>query len=102
MARSQRFGSRKTKFSCPVSPHIAWEWDLIFKDCPVAPSERDMEECRTCPLRGHLVDNMRKEKEKEKFRPRRDGADRNKRRAGKPTDKVPDKTVPDKGKAYVG
>lgn len=100
MARSQRLGSRKTGFSCPVSPHIAWDWNLIFKECPLIANERDMEECRTCPLRGHLADEMRKEKEKEKYRPRRDG---DKKRTGKSTDRTtPDKAVPDKGKAYVG
>jgi hypothetical protein len=96
MARDLRvYSNRKQKhFSCPVSTHIAWSWGLVFKECPVCASERDMEECRTCPLRGNLTDELRKEKS----RPKRDHNDKNKKRSGKPSDGV----TPNKGKAYVG
>ena len=94
MAKSQRFSSKKSCFSCPVSLHVAWSWGLIFQDCPVVPSERDSDECRTCSLRGDISDILRKEKAK----PKKDTYDRNKSRAGKPSDG----TVPNKGKTYIG
>jgi hypothetical protein len=96
MARDLKvYSNRKEKhFSCPVSTHVAWNWGLVFKECPVVAGERDMEECRTCPLRGSLTDELRKEKS----RPKRDHHDKNKKRSGKPSDGV----TPNKGKAYVG
>lgn len=81
--------ARKHSFACPVSPHVAWSWGLVFKDCPVVAGERDMDECRTCPLRGNVTEEIRKN------RPRRDSHDRNKRKAGGPADGV------DKGKTYT-
>jgi len=74
---------RKHQFNCPVSPHIAWDWGLAYKDCPVVASERDSEECRTCSLRGNLAEELKKEKR----RPRRDSDDKD--RPGKPGGRRP-------------
>jgi hypothetical protein len=54
MARTH-MAQKKHRFSCPVSTHIAWEWGLVYKECPVSAGERDMDECRSCPLRGNAI-----------------------------------------------
>jgi hypothetical protein len=84
--------SKKSEFFCPVSPHIAWSWRLIFKECPVVASERDSEECRTCPLRGVVPPHG------ERSRPKRDMSDKRKKSAGTHTDR----TTPKKGQTFVG
>ncbi len=81
----------KNEFCCPVSPHVAWFWGLIFKDCPVVPQERDSDECRTCPLRGAI--ELQRDR-----RPRRDERDRDR----KPSGKRRDGSNPNKGKTFVG
>lgn len=43
-----RFGT----FYCPMSPYIPWEWGLVFKECPLESTQRDMKECLSCRLRG--------------------------------------------------
>lgn len=40
------------KFSCPVSPDILWERDLVYTSCPLAPDQRDMGTCANCRLKG--------------------------------------------------
>lgn len=42
----------KAKFSCPVSPYVSWSHNLIFKECPLCPNERDYGTCSGCPLKG--------------------------------------------------
>lgn len=38
-------------FSCPLSTLILWHHGLIYKECPLVPSQRDMNECKGCKLR---------------------------------------------------
>lgn len=98
MSRIQRQTIRKAaQFSCPLSPHIAWNWGLQYKDCPVVAGERDMDECRTCPLRGNAAEELKKDRPRPR-RDRDDRNDRNRKRAGRPADG----TTPNKGKSYIG
>jgi hypothetical protein len=90
MTKSQGLASKKRCFSCPVAPYIPWGWGLIFKDCPIISTERDMEECRTCLLRGHS-EMLRKP------RPKRNAGDRDQNRNKKKIDKPIDKE-----KTYIG
>jgi len=84
MAQKTLHGSqKKLRFSCPVSTHLAWEWGLIYKECPVAAGERDMIECRNCQLRGNVLEELKKEK----ARPKR-GRDEHDNK-GKPGSKKP-------------
>jgi hypothetical protein len=83
---------RKQPFSCPVSTHVAWHWGLVYKDCPVVSQERDIDECRSCPLRGE-VDARR-----DRGKPRRDDKDGDKGR--RPPGK-PGRGWQDKGKRFA-
>ncbi len=53
---------KKCSFSCPVSYQVAWDWGFIFKTCPLVSCERDMEECRTCKLRGQVEQKRKKDR----------------------------------------
>ena len=58
----------ETKFNCPISTYILWHHNLIYKECPVVASERDMKNhCEKCPLRGAVnIQKLHKtEREKE-------------------------------------
>lgn len=83
--------NRKPGFYCPVSPHIAWSWGLIFQDCPVVPNERDSEECRSCPLRGAIVS-------KDRNKPKKDMSDKHKKSVVKAADGTPEKVTPSQAK----
>lgn len=39
------------QFFCPLGQNIMWWHNLEYKDCPLAPSYRDMPECKNCKLR---------------------------------------------------
>ncbi len=38
-------------FFCPLGHGVMWWHGLEYKDCPLAPSHRDMPECKECKLR---------------------------------------------------
>lgn len=84
MSRTQ-MGRKGRQFYCPVSSHIAWAWGLVFKECPVVAGERDMDECRSCPLRGNLTEELKKEK----ARPRRERDEREDKGKGRPGGRGP-------------
>lgn len=87
---------RKHGFYCPVSPHVAWCWGLAYQDCPVAPQERDSDECRNCPLRGAA------EFRRDKGRPKREDRDRDKSSRPHGQRKKQGTHGGEKGKAFVG
>lgn len=52
------------KFSCLISPYIAWHHNLVFKECPVCSTERDMACCINCPLKGETYQKQKVKKER--------------------------------------
>lgn len=87
----------KHMFVCPVSPHVAWHWNFIFKECPVVASERNMEECRICSLRGIISEELLKEMKREKQRSKKEQGEKSKKHTNKPSTETPDK-----GKTFIG
>jgi hypothetical protein len=47
---------KKKNFSCPVSMNILWHHGLIYDECPLEVSQRDMGECASCPLKMTRID----------------------------------------------
>lgn len=43
---------KKPEFYCPLSPQLLWHHGLIYTECPLVPSQRDMGACKSCPLKG--------------------------------------------------
>lgn len=41
----------KEQFYCPLGHDILWHHGLIYSECPLSPSYRDMPECKNCKLR---------------------------------------------------
>ena len=50
MSKSQEKKPKK-HFYCPLGSTVLWWHNLIYKDCPLVPSHRDMPECKDCQLR---------------------------------------------------
>lgn len=42
---------KKFRFYCPLGYGIMWWRGMEYKECPLLPSYRDMEECKDCRLR---------------------------------------------------
>lgn len=74
-SRPPQFAPRHSSFYCPMSPGIAWHWGLVYKECPLDPMERDMEECASCRLRGDAPP-MRPKKKPRRHKDRKDRKDR--------------------------
>jgi len=87
MARNR---PKRNSFFCPIS-NVPWSWGFIYKDCPLASDQRNMEECRNCSLHGNM-ELFRKEKHK----PRRDVSNKDKKQVATSEDGVT------KGKTFTG
>jgi len=51
-------------FSCPLSPYILWHHGLIYADCPLSPSQRDMGVCEKCKLNEKKTGKYKNKKQK--------------------------------------
>lgn len=65
LERAPKYGVKKLKFSCPLSPYIMWHYELIFASCPVCSAQRDMPSCVNCRYKeGRQGRQERKKQEK--------------------------------------
>ena len=80
------------KFSCPLSPSIAWHWGFRYTSCPISIMEQDFQECVNCPLHIEAGQKIKKKKQEKK--------NKIKKKKTKPI--IMDKQiVVEKGKTYV-
>jgi len=42
---------KKKHFFCPLGSGVMWWHGFEYSECPIAPSQRDMPECKECKLR---------------------------------------------------
>lgn len=94
----------KPKFSCPLSPGIPWFHGLVYNDCPLVESERDMDECADCPLRAENTAELilkRQRDDKKRKRRKRDDSKRPGKGRRPPAKQKPEPVVVEKGKSYV-
>lgn len=92
----------KPKFYCPLSPQILWFHDLRYSECPLIPSQRDMNECASCPCRSDNTAELiadRERREKESRRKRKGSKGDTPRSSRRPRN--PSVVVREKGKSYV-
>lgn len=54
----------KKCFYCPLSPYILWHHGLIYSECPLSPSQRDMGVCKKCKLNDNKSSVRRDKKQK--------------------------------------
>lgn len=86
-----RFGTKKPKFYCPLSPDILWHHGLVYKECPLCEEQRDMPACAKCKLKG---ESKVKPKYKKKYK------NRNKKDIPK-VEKRGKEPIPKIGKTYT-
>jgi hypothetical protein len=54
------------KFSCPLSPSVAWHWGLRYTSCPLDIMEQDFQECVNCQLHTEAGQKIKKKKQEKK------------------------------------
>lgn len=107
--RVPRYVTWKPKFSCPLSPGILWFHGLVYNECPLVDSERDMDECADCPLRAENTQELiLKRQRDDKKRRRRKKDDRGKNKGSRSGHRRPPRknkadpqVVVKRGKSYV-
>lgn len=80
MIKKDRSNSNKKRadsnFYCPLSPYILWHRGMEYGVCPLYPSHRDFQECKSCKLRvdkewENNKETWQDEPRKKKKRPQR-------------------------------
>ena len=61
----------KKHFYCPLSPYILWHHGLIYKECPLNASHREMGACKSCCLNDCKSKKQRKQKSRSKIERRK-------------------------------
>jgi len=51
--RMPRYVTKKSAFSCPLSPQLLWHHGFQYVECPLIEMERDMDACTNCMHRGN-------------------------------------------------